>query len=164
MGTFGWGRGPITLEHIERRSNPEGTITTPSQSHDDSEISAEETLLQLQRVANTVIPDSNPARLGKALLAAEAQQNNLDIVWPQYQKTGAEEGGWNTRIRVDLGSLGRMYWWIRTPDDDYVNGDTELKSAQKAMVADLLLPFIANWRANSRAHPMSGALCKNCAK
>ncbi len=79
-------------------------------------------------------------------------------MWPQYQQTGAEEGSWNTRIRVGLGSLGRMYWWVRTPDDDYVNGDTELKAAQKAMVADFLLPFIANWRASSRAHPMSSAL------
>lgn len=57
-----------------------------------------------------------------------------------------------------------MHWWIRTPDDDHVNSDTELKAAQKAMVTDLLVPFIANWRVNSRAHPMSSALCKNCAK
>ena len=87
----------------------------------------------------------------------------MDVVWPQYQKTGAEEGGWNTRIRVGLGSLGRMHWWIRAPDDDYVNSDTELKAAQKAMVPNVLVTFIANWRANSGAHPMSSALCKNCA-
>ncbi|KAI1286553.1 hypothetical protein F5Y03DRAFT_137835 [Xylaria venustula] len=164
MEAFGWGRGPITLEHIERWSNPDGTITAASQGHDDSELSAKETLLQFQRVANTVVPDSNPACLGRALLAAEAQQKALDVVWPQYQKTGAEEGGWNTRMRVGLGSLGRMHWWIRTLNDDYVNGDTELKAAQKAMVTDLLVPFIANWHADSRAHPMSSALCKNCAK
>lgn len=85
-------------------------------------------------------------------------------MWPQDQKTRAEEGGWNNRIRVGLGSLCRMHWWIRTSDDGYTNGNTELKAVRKAMVTDPLVPFVANRDADSRAYPMSNALCKNCAK
>ncbi|KAK5637095.1 hypothetical protein RRF57_012807 [Xylaria bambusicola] len=57
-------------------------MVRPSQGHDDSELLTKETLLQLQRVANTVVPNSNPTCLGRALLAAEAQQKALDVVWP----------------------------------------------------------------------------------
>lgn len=62
----------ITLGDIERWTNADGTFGPSTQAHDAFDLSAKETLRQLERRANTAVTLSNPGRLAQVLLATEA--------------------------------------------------------------------------------------------
>ncbi|KAI3341940.1 hypothetical protein F4824DRAFT_269579 [Ustulina deusta] len=154
----------ITLDDIERWANPDGTFGPGTKTHDASDLSADETLHQLKRCAITALTKSNPGRLGKVLLALEAQQAAFAASWSEYHKIDQEKSRWVSTIRVKTGPgpSDHMEWWNRAINDDTRGADQELVPAHEARVANVLVPFIAAWRAGSRAHSMSRAVCKDC--
>ncbi|KAI1325816.1 hypothetical protein F5Y16DRAFT_401000 [Xylariaceae sp. FL0255] len=62
----------ITLNDVERWANFDGTFGPSTKTYNASELSVDETLYQLKRYAITALARSNPGRLAKVLLAAEA--------------------------------------------------------------------------------------------
>ncbi|KAI3326570.1 hypothetical protein HD806DRAFT_410864 [Xylariaceae sp. AK1471] len=160
LQTFGFPL--ITDAHVERWANRDGTFGVCTATHDNTDLSAEETLRQLARMANITVLRADPACLAETLLAAESQQRALDSVWPQCYDVDQGIAGWNYRLPVDLEGLGRQHWWIKKTDEVYMDGDSELKAAQRERVINVLLPFVAGWRLASRTHRMNSALCKDC--
>ncbi|KAI1326327.1 hypothetical protein F5Y16DRAFT_375483 [Xylariaceae sp. FL0255] len=152
----------ITLTDIERWANTDGTFGRGTDTHDASDLSAEETLRQLERCAIAAMTKSNPGRLGQVLLATEAQQRAFAASWPEYRKIDREKSRWVSTIRVNTGNSGCMRWWTKTLDEDMRGADQELVPACKARIANVLVPFMAAWRAGSRGHGMSRAVCKSC--
>ncbi|KAI1325699.1 hypothetical protein F5Y16DRAFT_401157 [Xylariaceae sp. FL0255] len=115
----------ITLNDIERWANPDGTFGPNTKTHDASDLSADETLDQLKRCAIITLTKSNPGRLGKVLLATEAQQKALAASWPEYRKIDQEKSCWVSTIRVKTGPSGHMHWWTRTLDEDTRGADQD---------------------------------------
>ncbi|KAI0163850.1 hypothetical protein GGR57DRAFT_497939 [Xylariaceae sp. FL1272] len=152
----------ITLADVERWANADGTFGPGTQAHDASDLSAQETLRQLERCANKAMTLSNPGRLGQVLLATEAQQKSLVTSWPEYRKINQEQGRWVSSVCLDAGESGCMQWWTRACSKDTRGADQELSTARRTRIAKVLVPFIAAWRAGSRAHTMSSAVCKGC--
>ncbi|KAI1181737.1 hypothetical protein F5B17DRAFT_423797, partial [Nemania serpens] len=99
----------LTEAHVERWRNRDGTYGAATAAHDNTDLSADETLRQLARLANTAARLANTACLAEALLAAERQQQALDSSWPQFHHIDRETAGWNRRLRVDLEGLDRQH-------------------------------------------------------
>lgn len=152
----------IKLDNIERWTNADGTFGPATQAHDAFDLSATETLRQLERCADKAMTLSNPGRLGRVLLAAEARQKALAASWPEYRKINKEQGRWVSPVRLDAGESGRMQWWTRACSRDTRGANQELSAARRARTAKVLVPVITAWRADSRAHTMSSAVCKGC--
>ncbi|KAI1159507.1 hypothetical protein F5B18DRAFT_655543 [Nemania serpens] len=153
----------LTEAHVERWRNRDGTYGAATAAHDDASLSADKTLRQLGRLANTAARGADPACHAEALLVTERQQQALDSSWPQLRHIDRETAGWNSRLRTDIEGLGRQHWWIRKTDEVYMDGDSELKAAQKERVVNVLLPFLAAWRLASPNHDAKYLVCKDCA-
>lgn len=85
---------------------------------------------------------SNPARLSRVLLAAEAQQEAFATSWPEYRKINRDQSGWVSTIQVHPKNQSRIDWWTRTFDEDMEGPDQELILARQARVANVLVPYV----------------------
>ncbi|KAI0163846.1 hypothetical protein GGR57DRAFT_497935 [Xylariaceae sp. FL1272] len=124
------------------------------------DIDAHKSLLKLGHLASDFTKHADSASLAHTLVATERQQIAFDSVWPRV--VDQDIGNWVCKLPTNGSAQHRRYWWIRTPDEDYINGDTHLKAAQKDRVENVLLPFISNWRASSQAHAKSNMPCRHC--
>ncbi|KAI1262996.1 hypothetical protein F5Y18DRAFT_429468 [Xylariaceae sp. FL1019] len=152
----------ITLADIERWTNADGTFSPDTEGHEAFDLSAKETLRQLERCANKAMTLSNPGRFAQVLLATEAQQEALAASWPKTHNVNREQARWVSPVRLDARLLGRAQWWTRACSKDTRGADQELSAARKTRITNVLVPFMAAWRAGSRAHTMSSAVCKDC--
>ncbi|KAI1157335.1 hypothetical protein F5B18DRAFT_645468, partial [Nemania serpens] len=83
----------LTEAHVERWRNRDGTYGAATAAHDDASLSADKTLRQLGRLANTAARGADPACHAEALLVAERQQQALDSSWPQLRHIDRETAG-----------------------------------------------------------------------
>ncbi|KAI3339081.1 hypothetical protein F4824DRAFT_498932 [Ustulina deusta] len=71
-------------------------------AHDNTDLSAEDTLRQLARLTNTAARCAGPACLAETPLAAEHQQQALDSSWPQFRNIYRETAGCRTQLLSEL--------------------------------------------------------------
>ncbi|TRX93496.1 hypothetical protein FHL15_005468 [Xylaria flabelliformis] len=157
------GRLPFSAHLATPARRDRAIVSAATAAHDNTDLSAEETLRQLARLANTAARRADPACLAEAFRAAEYQQQALHALWPRFRTIDRETAGWNSRLQANLEGLGRQHWWIRKTDEVYIDGDSGLKAVQKEKVFSVLLPFVAAWRLASQNHETWNAVCKDCA-